>query len=249
MSYFYISDEIKESTGARQFRNISSGRNVWDNLWGELLKTTFLHRALSSCTTVTRSIATEVVPVLSIEMRKTTADMVKELQNFFGINVKETADILKVSRPMIYHYQKGKEPAIDNKRRLVLLNSIVDEWDSLSTSAMKVHMKTRQPEGKTLFDYLNEENINITAIREIMRRATTSDRRIREDFAKSISAGETVEQRRDIARERHAAGKVVYVADPNFPNKIVQVHADGTRTLGRIINRKFVPEGDDRKDQ
>jgi len=136
------------------------------------------------------------------------------------------------------------EPAPENKRRLALLTSFVDEWQAFDVSLVQSYLKVRQPEGKTLLDYLNEEQVNVVAVREIMRRATAPDRRMRENLAKSIMAGETVKQRRDIAEERHAAGKPVYVADPNASHKIVQVLPDGTRIRGSMANRKFVPDGE-----
>lgn len=244
MNYSYMFDEIRESTGARLLPNIAIDRSVWGELWGELLKTTAFQGALFSSTTITKSMAADAMPVWSIEMGRSTADMVHDLQAFFGINVKETADILNVSRPMVYHYQKGMEPAPENKRRLALLTSFVDEWQAFDVSLVQSYLKVRQPEGKTLLDYLNEEQVNVVAVREIMRRATAPDRRMRENLAKSIMAGETVKQRRDIAEERHAAGKPVYVADPNASHKIVQVLPDGTRIRGSMANRKFVPDGE-----
>jgi predicted transcriptional regulator len=244
MNYSCMFDEIRDSTGARQVPNFAVDRSVWGELWSELLKTTAFQGGLFSSTTITKSMAAESMPVWSIEMGRSTADMVRDLQAFFGINVKETADILNVSRPMVYHYQKGMEPAPENKRRLTLLTSFVDEWQSSDASLIQSYLKARQPEGKTLLDYLNEKEVNVVAVREIMRRATVPDRRVREALAKSIVAGETMQQRRDIAQERHAAGKPVYVADLNAPGRIIQVLPDGTRIRGHMVHRKFVPDGE-----
>lgn len=244
MNYSCMFDEIRDSTGARPLPNIAIDRSVWGELWAELLKTTAFQGGLFSSTTITKSMAAEAMPVWSIEMGRSTAEMVRDLQSFFGINVKETADILNVSRPMVYHYQKGMEPAPENRRRLALLTSFVDEWQSFDVSLVRSYLKVRQPEGKTLLDYLNEKEVDVVAVREIMRRATAPDRRMRETLAKNILAGESLQQRRDIAEERHAAGKPVYVADPSAPHRIVQVLPDGTRIRGSMINRKFVPDGE-----
>jgi len=243
MNYSSMFSEARESTGTRPVANNASDKSVWGGLWGELFKATAFQGVLFSSTTITKSMsAADAVPVLSIEMGRSTADMVRDLQSFFGINVKETANILHVSRPMIYHYQKGMEPEPDNKRRLSLLTSFVDEWQAFDVSLVQSYLKVLQPEGKTLLDYLNEEQINVIAVREIMRRATASDRRMRENLAKNLMAGETVQQRRDIATERHAAGKPIYVADSSAPHKVIQVLPDGTRIRGSMKNRKFVPD-------
>lgn len=244
MNYSCMFNEIRESTGSRQPENISSEKSVWGDLWGELVRTSAIHGILFSSTTITKSITAQAMPIWNIEMGRNTADMVRDVQAFFGVNVKETADILNVSRPMIYHYQKGMEPDSENKRRLTLLTSFVDEWEAFDASLVQSYLKVSQPEGKTLLDYLSDKEVNVTAVREIMRRATKPDRRMRESLARNIIAGETSEQRRDIAQERHAIGKAIYVANPAYPNKIVQVLPDGTNVPGRMINRKFVPDGE-----
>ena len=40
----------------------------------------------------------------------------------------------------------------------------------------------------------------------------------------------------------HASGAPVYETDPEHPGQIVQVSNDGTRRLGRLKGRRFVPE-------
>jgi len=39
----------------------------------------------------------------------------------------------------------------------------------------------------------------------------------------------------------HASGTPLYETDPNHPGLLVQVLPDGTRTLGHMVNRRFVP--------
>src|SRR5665647_1875467 len=121
-----------------QNNNNNPVKNIWGELWGELLRTTAIQGMLSSSATVTTSISSDSMPIWNIEMGRNTADMVRDLQAFFGINVKETAAILNVSRPMIYHYQKGMEP--DNKRRLALLTSLVDEWSAFDASLVQLSL-------------------------------------------------------------------------------------------------------------
>jgi hypothetical protein len=40
-----------------------------------------------------------------------------------------------------------------------------------------------------------------------------------------------------------SAGTPLYTTDPEHPGLIVEVQADGTRTLGRLEGRRFVPGG------
>jgi len=54
--------------------------------------------------------------------------------------------------------------------------------------------------------------------------------------------GETLEERRDIVRERREAGRPVYVGDPEAPGKLIQILANGRRVRGRMVKRRFVPD-------
>ena len=44
-----------------------------------------------------------------------------------------------------------------------------------------------------------------------------------------------------------SAGTPLYTTDPEHPGLIVEVQADGTRTLGRLEGRRFVPARRDRR--
>ena len=44
-----------------------------------------------------------------------------------------------------------------------------------------------------------------------------------------------------------STGTPVYTADPEHPGMIVEVQADGTRTVGRLEGRRFVPAAEDRR--
>ena len=72
--------------------------------------------------------------------------------------------------------------------------------------------------------------------------STKPDRALRRDLADELSRKETIEERLDILRERHASGKPVYVGDPHNPGKLIQMLPDGRKIRGQMVNRKFVPD-------
>lgn len=72
--------------------------------------------------------------------------------------------------------------------------------------------------------------------------STKPDWALRRDLADELSREESIEARRDIVRERHAAGKPVYVGDPDNPGKLIQMLPDRRRIRGQMVNRKFVPD-------
>lgn len=90
--------------------------------------------------------------------------------------------------------------------------------------------------------HLKADRLDLAAVREVLKRANLPDRRRRENLLTSLRQGETLEVRNDIAAARKASGKPVYIADPDNPNKIIQVLPHGSRIRGALVNRKFVPD-------
>ena len=78
---------------------------------------------------------------------------------------------------------------------------------------------------------------------------TKPDWELRRDLADELSREETIEERLDIVRERHAAGKPVYAGDPDRPGKLIQLSPDGQHIRGQMIDRKFVPDESELPDQ
>jgi len=55
-----------------------------------------------------------------------------------------------------------------------------------------------------------------------------------------VAFSQTPESRAKTRAFIRRSGKPLYAADPNYPDLIVEVSPDGTRRLGRLVNRKFV---------
>jgi len=47
--------------------------------------------------------------------------------------------------------------------------------------------------------------------------------------------------RREVKAAVRASGKAIYGTDPEHPGWVIREEPDGSRTLGRLVNRKFVP--------
>lgn len=50
------------------------------------------------------------------------------------------------------------------------------------------------------------------------------------------------EERTELVARIRAGGRAVFGTDPALPGLLVKIDADGTRTPGRLVNRRFVPE-------
>ena len=63
----------------------------------------------------------------------------------------------------------------------------------------------------------------------------------REDILALLDKIARSSDRAVIAEKLQVRGKPVYVTDPAYPGMLVKVDPDGTRTPGRLENRKFIP--------
>ena len=146
---------------------------------------------------------------------------------------------------MIYHYRNGMEPSAENKRRLQVLAKFTSDWVSQIDHSFEADLKTVQPEGRSLLDYLSDSEFDFVALRRVINRGLEGRRRdktLRLRLADELSREEDIEARRDIVRERYASGKPVYVGDPDNSSKLIQMLPDGRRIRGQMVNREFVPD-------
>ena len=65
---------------------------------------------------------------------------------------------------------------------------------------------------------------------------------LRRRFADAMVKGQSSEERLDIVRERHKAGKPVIVGDPDALGRVIQIQPNGRRIRGRMEKRRFVPD-------
>ena len=112
-------------------------------------------------------------------------------------------------------------------------------------SSFEAELKTVQPEGRSLLDYLSDSELDFVTLRRVINRSLGGRRRdrvLRNQLADELTREETIEARQDIVRERHASGKPVYVGDPDNPGSLIQMLPNGRRIRGQMVNRQFVPD-------
>jgi len=245
MSYAAIDDQVLERTGsglAGATRGGSTG-SPWRGLWAELFRTQAIKELPQTTTTVAICYVVETLPVTGMILPSATMKMLAAIESMFGDSASDMAKILRVSRPMIYHYRDGMEPSVENKRRLQTLAALAGEWKSQVVQPLKRLLKAKQPEGRTLLDLLSDQDLDVVALRRMLERnIANADQALRNNLATTLTLGESAEARRDIIRERHAAGRPVYVGDPDAPGKLIQILPGGRRVRGRMVQRRFVPD-------
>jgi hypothetical protein len=243
--------QTNEQTGARYFSavpdsaNREEGKHCWATLWSEAFLTQHFSIRTQNSAPLLVSIAIEGLTTAMTQVNINIEAMMSSLEKLFGNSATDLAKILRVSRPMIYHYRKGIEPSTENRRRLQTLVDLAGDYPLGVTQPLKKHLRTRQPEGRTLLDFLSDEELNTEALRLMLQRVVkSSDATLRNRLAHELARQENNKERKDILRARHAEGKPVYIGDPDTPGKLIQVRPDGQRIRGRMVNRQFVPDSE-----
>ena len=237
------------STGSRFIPSETENTSVetevtaWSGLWSETFRTQAFQMCQPNSTIVVVCVITESFPIAGIMSTSNTLSMLNSIEKLFGESATDLAKMLRVSRPMIYLYRKGNEPSLENKRRMETLASLANDWNSMVFQPLRGVLKAIQPEGRALLDFLSDEELNKTALRQILHRIIINpDKMLRTKLAKALARGESREEREDILKERHAEGKPVYIGHHETPGKLIQINPDGSRLSGRMINRQFVPD-------
>ncbi len=90
----------------------------------------------------------------------------------------------------------------------------------------------------------HEELLTLKYVGQLLTTLYPSEARRRQvhDLLTQIAASADREATKAALR---AAGTALYATDPAYPGLIIQVLSDGTRTPGRLENRRFIPLKDE----
>lgn len=246
MSYAVaLNDAQQTGSKPRSGRQPPAGeaRETWQELWSEIFRTQALRSMSQHSMPVSVSFAIATLPMTEIMTSSNTSNMLAALEQFFGTSATTLARMLRVSRPMVYHYRQGMEPSVENKRRLQLLASLATESEVVGRDRIEEVLRAQQPEGKTLLEFLSDDKLDLAVLRRLLwRNAQTQDQQVRVRMAAVLSETESAESRSDVMRTRHAQGKPTYIGDPAALGKLIQVRPDGTRVRGKMVRRRFVPD-------
>lgn len=219
----------------------------WSQTWSELFRSTLFWEEPKNITfwqtlPVSFAVVSEALPIASgTDNPSDVRSYLLAIETVFSDSASDLARILRVSRPMIYHYRGGMEPTLENYRRIKLIGTLAAEHGSDMAPLLGNALKLPQPEGKSLLDFLSEESLDVPALRRILHR-TSEDLARRHRLAASLANKDGKDDRGDIMRDRHAAGKPIYISDPDAAGRVIQIRPDKSRVRGRMVNRKFIPD-------
>lgn len=252
MSYLAALDHSQSRSGTRIVSTDNESesfhdhyRTDWWTIWSQFLYTHSvreIHKGTGSCILF---ISPESIPVATDSRIFGIKDSLNFIEMTFGSSATNLAKILRVSRPMIYKYRGGMEPTVKNYLRMQELARFTFEWNHIIDHSFETNLKTLQPEGRSLLDFLSDKELDYASIERILHRCLEKSRKekaLMEALAEHLGREKPIEERLDIMRDRHAAGKSVYVGDPDQPGKLIQLRPDGQRIRGSLVNRKFIPD-------
>jgi hypothetical protein len=109
------------------------------------------------------------VDELSLPVSVTEAEwMVAHIGAAFGLNTKEEAEILKVTRQTIYSWIRGENtPNAESSYRLRLITQLADKWNQLSSWVLGKYLHV-SIDGETLFAKLCQHNPDIEDIEVLL---------------------------------------------------------------------------------
>ena len=161
--------------------------NAWQELWAETARTQLLREFFQATTTIVSSLTIESFP-RTINLQMQISDMLQAIENVFGDSESDLAKMLRVSRPMIYHYRQGMEPSDENRQRIRTLAELAREWNGFPLNLLKGLLKKEQPEGRSLLDFLSDSSLDVVALRHVVtRNAEAEDRALRNKLAAELS--------------------------------------------------------------
>ncbi len=231
---------------------LASQSDSWLRVWREQYRMQPLAEAHRLNPTATFYIISIELPHESVghaQDPRTIPGHLEIIEKALGVTVKELAQVLCVSRPMIYHWRAGMEPSPENRARIEAITRLAVDWTQLDPTPLGQRLHARQPEGHTLMEWLSNGALDIPVIRSVMERlantrtVSVSEIATREALLHFLAEDEAAATRLDVVRERQMAGKSSYIGDPTNPGRLIEIQPDGTRRLGRMVKRTFVPDG------
>ena len=96
-------------------------------------------------------------------------EQMASIRRFFSLNISDMARVLRVERPTVYSWLTGEaSPRSANLERIGKIYSLAREWRSMSTKPIGAMLNTPYETNTTLLSLLSEDNIDETAVREML---------------------------------------------------------------------------------
>jgi transcriptional regulator with XRE-family HTH domain len=88
-------------------------------------------------------------------------EMVSAIRSSLSLNINEMAQVVRVERPTIYEWIRGRSnPHPYNRERLSKVFAVAQQWKSISPLPVDSYVRKPDIVGKSIIDLLSEESID-----------------------------------------------------------------------------------------
>lgn len=111
----------------------------------------------------------------AVSLGPSLEDQIALIRSSLSLQVKELAQAVAVERPTVYSWinaERTPQPA--NRERLHSLYRLAQHWNRLSDLPLGKALHELDPDGRTIFDYLRDDQIPVPVLQERLRAASES---------------------------------------------------------------------------
>lgn len=168
------------------------------------------------------------------------AAQLSKIRRSFGLNMTQLANVLKTSRKSPYLWMNGEVTNLykKNKNRIDSLLSLADYWESVAKNSFAGKLQTKVG-NNTLLSLLIADDLDVHRIKLFMDSINQSQTTYSCENSKAAAALLNNAKRAQDPMATATLGKPIYGTDPNYPGLIVEIHGDGRKVTGKMIDGRF----------
>jgi transcriptional regulator with XRE-family HTH domain len=100
-----------------------------------------------------------------VASNQSPADQVREIRNAFTLTMQQVADLMGVTRPVIYRWRDGRAaPRVKHRVRLASLARIATQWLAMNRSILPLSLQTVRGRRPSVFELLSQNPLPEAAI-------------------------------------------------------------------------------------
>lgn len=167
-------------------------------------------------------------------------DYVRTIQDAFGLNTTQLANILGVTRKTVYLWLSGADQKIQerNRHRLCQIAAMATMWRKRSVQERSGKLRAIVGD-TTMLELLSAEELDTERIQAVMDALANVTPTHKTDNQRVAEAIKSAAARRMAAAVMPEPGKPIYFTDPAHPGLIVEQHHDGRKVLGKVVGGTF----------
>ena len=144
-----------------------------------------------------------VASILDADSLATAETILAEIRSVLGLNVADTARIVRVERPTIYSWLAGRStPQRSKAVRLTRLQGVVGMWRRLAGSAPSPMVRAPGRDGRSLVDLLSDDPIPEALVEARLREIASAKAAPRREAVREVAARHGIALKSEVEGQR-----------------------------------------------